>query len=198
MNTKSQIAVFGGGCFWCTEAVFDALKGVISVMPGYTGGQPPRDGTSVTYEEVCSGRSGHAEVIKIEFDPAQISFNDLLTVFFSTHDGTTLDRQGNDIGTQYRSAIFYTTGEQKTEAEKFIQELNDADPLRQSSSEASSVGKPLVTEVKPLEKFYEAEEHHRKYYKNNASQPYCQVVIGPKIDKLRSKFNALLKESERK
>ncbi len=193
-----QTAIFGGGCFWCTEAVFEMLKGVISVMPGYAGGKPPRDGKNVTYEEVCSGRSGHAEVIKIEYDPAQISFNDLLTVFFSTHDGTTLNRQGNDVGTQYRSVIFYATDEQKQEAERFIQELNAADPLRQSSSEASPGGKPIVTEVKPLEKFYAAEEYHRQYYKNNTFQPYCQVIIGPKIDKLRAKFNALLKEAEKK
>ncbi len=187
MADKKEVVVFGGGCFWCTEAIFEMLKGMISVMPGYTGGRPPRNGKQVTYEEVCSGRSGHAEVIKIEFDPAQISFNDLLTVFFSTHDGTTLNQQGNDVGTQYRSAIFYTTDEQKQETEKFIKELNDADQN----------DKPLVTEIKPLETFYEAEKYHRQYYKNNASQSYCHAIIGPKIDKLRTKFNALLKEEEK-
>ena len=186
----SEIAVFGGGCFWCTEAVFDMLKGIISVIPGYTGGpvkspngyhgaSPPP-----TYEDVCSGRTSHAEVIKVEFDPAKVSYKDLLTVFFATHDATTMNRQGNDVGTQYRSIILYSTDEQKIEAENFIKELNDSDKR----------GNPVVTEVKPLKKFYEAEGYHHSYYKNNSTQSYCQVIIAPKLKKVQEKFAELLKK----
>lgn len=175
----TEIAVFGGGCFWCTEAVFGELRGVISVMPGYAGGTV----VNPTYEAVCMGNTGHAEVIRIEFDPAQISFNDLLTVFFATHDPTTLNRQGNDVGTQYRSIVLYTTPAQKTDAEAFIKKLTDSDPK----------GKPVVTEIKPLEKFYDAEDYHRNYFKNNSQQPYCQVIIEPKVLKLQEKFADLLK-----
>jgi peptide-methionine (S)-S-oxide reductase len=178
-DPKSAVAVFGGGCFWCTEAVFDELRGVKSVVSGYAGGSTKNP----TYEEVCGGRTGHAEVIKIEFDPGEIAFKDLLTVFFSTHDPTTLNRQGNDVGTQYRSAIFYANEEQKREAEAFIKELNDS----------KSFGKPVVTTVEPLGEFYEAEDYHQKYYANNPYQPYCQYMIPPKLTKLHKQFGALLK-----
>lgn len=176
-NQKMRLAVFGGGCFWCTEAIFEELKGVVSVMPGYAGGTT----TDPTYERVCTGTTGHAEVIKIEYDPEKISYSDLLTVFFATHNPTTLNRQGNDVGTQYRSAIFYTTEEQKEEAEAFIKKLNESGPT-------------VVTEVKPLKAFYEAEEYHRKYYKNNTDVPYCQIVINPKLEKLKKRFSELLED----
>ena len=175
----SAVAVFGGGCFWCTEAVFDELRGVKSVVSGYAGGSTKNP----TYEEVCGGRTGHAEVIKIEFDPGEIAFKDLLTVFFASHDPTTLNRQGNDVGTQYRSAIFYATEEQKREAEAFIKELNDS----------KAFGKPVVTTLEPLGEFYEAEDYHQKYYANNPYQPYCQYMIPPKLNKLHKQFSALLK-----
>jgi peptide-methionine (S)-S-oxide reductase len=178
-DPKSAVAVFGGGCFWCTEAVFDELRGVKSVVSGYAGGSTKNP----TYEEVCGGRTGHAEVIKIEFDPGEIAFKDLLTVFFATHDPTTLNRQGNDVGTQYRSAIFYANEEQKREAEAFIKELNDS----------KSFGKPVVTTVEPLGEFHEAEDYHQKYYANNPYQPYCQYMIPPKLTKLHKQFGTLLK-----
>lgn len=185
-----EIAVFGGVCFWCTEAVFSELRGVVSVVPGYAGGLPaPGGGMGVsneqkpTYDEVCTGRTGHAEVIKIEFDPAQIPFNDLLTVFFATHDPTTMNRQGNDVGTQYRSIILYSSENQRRDAEAFIKKLTASDPN----------GRPVVTEVKPLHAFYEAEDYHRNYFKNNATQPYCQVIIEPKVRKLEKEFANLLK-----
>lgn len=177
-NNMNETIIFGGGCFWCTEAVFQSLRGVKSVMPGYAGGQTQNP----TYEEICSGKTGHAEVIKIEYNSQEISLGDLLTVFFATHDPTTLNRQGNDIGTQYRSIIIYTNEKQKSEAENFIKKLN-ADPN----------GKPTVTELKPFESFYEAEEYHRQYYQNNSDVPYCQVVINPKLEKLKKKFNELIK-----
>jgi peptide-methionine (S)-S-oxide reductase len=179
MTQKNETAVFGGGCFWCTEAVFDELNGVISVMPGYAGGSMK----DPTYDDVCGGRTGHAEVIRIEFDPAPISYRDLLMAFFATHDPTTLNRQGNDVGTQYRSIILYADDEQKKQAEAFIKELNNS----------LAFGKPVVTEVKPLGEFYEAEDYHRKYYANNSYQPYCQIVITPKLHKLHKQFAALLK-----
>jgi peptide-methionine (S)-S-oxide reductase len=178
-DPKSAVAVFGGGCFWCTEAVFDELRGVKSVVSGYAGGSTKNP----TYEEVCGGRTGHAEVIKIEFDPSEIAFKDLLTVFFATHDPTTLNRQGNDVGTQYRSAIFYANEEQKREAEAFIKELNDS----------KATGKPVVTILEPLDEFYEAEDYHQKYYANNPYQPYCQYTIPPKLNQLHKQFTDLLK-----
>ena len=179
MNQFIQTAVFGGGCFWCTEAVFQSLKGVTSVIPGYAGGKTQNP----TYEQVSSGTTNHAEVTKIEFDSSQISYNDLLTVFFATHDPTTLNRQGNDVGTQYRSIIFSTNEEQKQETETFIKNLDESDPT----------GNPIVTEVKPLETFYTAEDYHQEYYKKNSAQPYCQIVISPKLEKLKKRFNELLK-----
>ena len=176
---SNEIAVFGGGCFWCTETVFDELRGVLSVMPGYAGGGVKNP----TYEQVCTGSTGHAEVIRIEFDPDQIGFKDLLTVFFATHDPTTLNRQGADVGTQYRSTVLYADDKQKQEAEAFIKELNDS----------KTFGKPVVTTLEPLGDFYEAEEYHRKYFANNPFQPYCQYTIPPKLQKLHKQFAALLK-----
>jgi len=179
---KQETIVFGGGCFWCTEAVFETLKGVISVMPGYAGGNTQNP----TYESVSGGRTGHAEVIQIEYNPTQVSFDDLLTVFFATHDSTTPDRQGADVGPQYRSIILYTTNEQKEFADKKIKEINDS----------SSAGKPVVTETKMLDKFYPAEEYHRDYYSKNSEKSYCQIVINPKLEKVKKDFANLLKENE--
>ena|SRR3989344_1955425 len=170
-----RVAVFGGGCFWCTEAVFQDLKGVISAVPGYAGGSV----INPTYEQVCTGETGHAEVTRVEFNPAAISYNDLLSVFFATHDPTTLNRQGNDAGTQYRSVIFYADEDQKRGAEEFIKNLNESEPK-------------TVTEVRPLQNFYPAEEHHREYYKNNPEKAYCQAVINPKLEKLKKRFGELL------
>jgi len=169
---KKEVAVFGGGCFWCTEAVYQMLKGVISVMPGYAGGTT----ANPTYERVCQGDTGHAEVIKIEYDPEIVSYDDLLTVFFASHDPTTLNRQGSDVGSQYRSIILYTTEEQKQKAEDFIENL----------------GEGIVTEVKPLGQFYEAENYHQRYYEKNKGVPYCQIVINPKLEKVKEKFAKLL------
>lgn len=169
-----EIAIFGGGCFWCTEAVFKMLRGVKTVEPGYAGGQT----ADPTYHQVSSGLTGHAEVIKIEFDPAQISYENLLTVFFASHDPTTLNRQGHDVGTQYRSIILYTNPDQKAVAEKMIKELG------------------AVTELAPLTNFYAAEDYHRDYYATNPKQPYCELVINPKLEKVQEKFAALLKTHE--
>lgn len=178
---QKEIAVFGGGCFWCTEAVFERLKGVISVMPGYAGGTT----RNPTYREVSTGKTGHAEVVRVEYDPAQISYSDLLAVFFATHDPTTLNRQGADVGTEYRSVILHTTDDQRRQAEEFIKGLNGSAPH----------GRPVVTEVASLTDFYEAEHPHREFYRNNSSAPYCQVVIEPKLVKLHRKFTELLKSS---
>ena len=179
-----ETAIFAGGCFWCTEAVFENLRGVSSVMPGYVGGTVPHP----TYEQVCTGETGHAEAIRISFDPSEVSFRDLLTVFFATHDPTTRNRQGNDVGTQYRSAIFFTTDTQRADAERFIKELEASDPG----------GKPVVTEVVPWDgAFYDAEEYHREYYKKNPDAGYCQLIIEPKVEKLQSKFADLLKEKSK-
>ena len=183
MKEKNEIAIFGGGCFWCTEAVFDELRGVISVMPGYSGGTV----ADPTYEQVSTGTTGHAEVTRIEFDPSQISYRDLLTVFFATHDPTSLNHQKNDVGTEYRSVIFFTTPEQKNEAEKFINELKVSD----------LGGKPIVTEVVPFDAFYEAEDYHRQYFKNHPDAGYCQLIIEPKVEKLQKQFANLLKEKSK-
>lgn len=179
MAEQKEVAVFGGGCFWCTEAVFDELRGVLSVVSGYAGGSTKNP----TYEQVCGGGTGHAEVIRIEFDPSQIAFKDLLTVFFATHDPTTLNRQGNDVGTQYRSTILYGNEGQQREAKAFIKELNDS----------RAFGKPVVTTVEPLGEFYPAEEYHQKYFANNPYQAYCQFSIPPKLQKLHKQFSQLLK-----
>ncbi len=180
---QTEIVVLGGGCFWCTEAIFKELRGVISVIPGYAGGTT----ANPTYEKVCSGTTGHAEVIQVTFDPEQISFHDLLTVFFATHDATVLNRSGSDVGTEYRSMVLYTTDVQKKETTKFIKELQKSDPK----------GKPIVTEVQPLEKFYEAEKKHRNYFADNREMPYCQIMIEPKVLKLQEKFAALLKTHQK-
>ena len=186
-NTKNtvaekEIAVFGGGCFWCTEAVFKMLKGVSLVLPGYAGGTVPNP----TYEQVCDGNTGHAEVIYIEFDPHLVLYRSLLTVFFGSHDPTTLNRQGNDVGTQYRSVIFYTTPAQKQIAQDFIKELNDS----------NAEGKPIVTEVAPLTTFYKAESYHEDYYARNKDAPYCQIIINPKLEKVQKQFADLLAEEQ--
>jgi len=179
----TETAVFGGGCFWCTEAVFKILKGVVSVAPGYAGGMKPNP----TYEEVCRGDTGYAEVVKIDYDPAVLSFQDLLTVFFATHDPSTPNRQGNDVGPQYRSAIFFTTSLQKEAAIQFIKELNGSSPA----------GRPVVTELAPLDTFYAAESYHKDYYARNKSAPYCQVIINPKLKKVQQKFSELLADKEK-
>jgi peptide-methionine (S)-S-oxide reductase len=178
-ETQNDIAVFAGGCFWCTEAVFGELRGVRSVVSGYSGGTT----NNPTYEQVCSGSTGHAEAIKIDFDPGQISFRDLMTVFFATHDPTTLNRQGSDAGTQYRSAILYANEEQKQQAEAFIKELEVAKTYKN----------PIVTTLEPLREFYPAEDYHQKFFANNPYQPYCQYTIPPKLNKLHKQFSQLLK-----
>lgn len=176
-----ETVIFGGGCFWCTEAIFKSLKGVISVIPGYSGGEMDNP----SYEKISGGKTGHAECIKIKYDPTIISFQDLLAVFFNTHNPTTPNQQGADVGTQYRSVIFYTTEKQKEEAEKLIKEL--------SESQAYGPDKKVVTEVKPRYKFFPAESYHQNYYENNVDAPYCQIVIAPKLEKLNKKFKELIK-----
>lgn len=174
-----QTAVLGGGCFWCLEAVFEQLQGVSEVVSGYSGGHVPNP----TYEEVCSGRTGHAEVVRITFDPGLVSYPELLEVFFTIHDPTTRDRQGNDIGSQYRSVIFWTDEEQKAQAEAVIQDM-----------EAKRVWPaPVVTQVEPAREFYPAEGYHQEYFRLHATQPYCQVVVAPKVAKFRSRFAARLR-----
>jgi len=169
--------VLGGGCFWCTDAVFKMIKGIKSVTAGYAGGSK----TDPTYSEVSSETTGHAEVVEIEYDPRIISFRDLLAVFFATHDPTTINRQGADIGPQYRSAIYYTSEEQKNEAEAFIKELNGS----------SEIGAPIVTEVRLLDKFYKAENYHQDYAAKNPENPYVQAIINPKLKKVKEKFSQL-------
>jgi len=176
-----EVAIFGGGCFWCTEATFKILKGVSSVVPGYAGGSAEKP----TYESVSSGKTGHAEVIRIEFDPAKISYHDLLTVFFATHDPTTMNKQGADVGTQYRSVVLYTNEEQKIEAQKFVNELKHE-------------GVAVVTELVPLEQFTEAEEYHHDYFTKNKGAAYCQIVIAPKVEKLQKRFAELIEEAYKK
>jgi peptide-methionine (S)-S-oxide reductase len=178
-HQRWEIATLAGGCFWCLEAVFDELRGVEKVESGYAGGHT----INPTYREVCSGRTGHAEVTQITFDPQVISFEELLQVFFTIHDPTTLNRQGADVGTQYRSAIFYHTLEQKEIAERVIAEM----------TAARIWDDPIVTEVTPLSEFYPAEEYHRDYYQRNPAQPYCQMVIAPKVAKVRKRFLDKLK-----
>jgi peptide-methionine (S)-S-oxide reductase len=165
-------ATFGGGCFWCLEAGFDLLRGIQDVESGYAGGHAG----SPTYEEVCTGTTGHAEVIRVTYDPTVIAYRDLLEVFFSMHDPTTPDRQGNDVGPQYRSIILHESDQQKREAEEFIDRL----------TRESVWGRPIVTQVVPLEVFYPAEEYHRDYFARNSQQPYCQAVIAPKVAKMRA------------
>ena len=170
MTDRTELATLAGGCFWCLEAAFERLQGVRRLVSGYTGGHAPNP----SYAQVCSGTTGHAEAVQVAFDPAVLSFRQLLEVFFRIHDPTTLNQQGADIGTQYRSAIFYHTPEQKAEAERTIAEL-DASGTR---------AHPIVTEIKPLTVFYPAEDYHQQYYRNNPEQPYCRMVIAPKLAKL--------------
>ena len=176
-----EIATLAGGCFWCLEAVFDEVKGVESVESGYMGGRT----AAPTYREVCGGKTGHAEVVRITFDPAVVSFRELLEVFFVIHDPTTLNRQGNDVGTQYRSAIYYHSPEQKTAAEETIARLN-AEKLWDN---------PIVTEVTPASTFHMAEDDHQEYFARNPAQPYCMFVVAPKVIKFRKEFLEKRKKS---
>jgi peptide-methionine (S)-S-oxide reductase len=180
MSNERQIATLAGGCFWCLEAVFDELKGVESVESGYAGGHVPNP----SYQAVCTGMTGHAEVVQLTFHPQVVSYRDLLNMYFTIHDPTTRNRQGNDVGTQYRSAIFYHTPEQKTTAEEVIKELNS-----QHIWDA-----PIVTEVTPFEKFYIAEDYHQEYFANNPNQGYCRAIIAPKVAKFRKHFLDKLKK----
>ena len=176
----TEKATLAGGCFWCLEAVYELLRGVVKIRSGYAGGTT----AFPTYEQVCSGRTGHAEVVQVEFDPAEISFESVLDVFFTIHDPTTLNRQGNDVGTQYRSAIFYHSPEQQKTAESVIHELTEQKLWRDQ----------IVTEVVPLTDFYDAEEYHQEYFRNNPNQPYCAAIIAPKVAKARSHFIEQLKK----
>ncbi len=171
---EKQTAVLGGGCFWCLEAVFQRLAGVTSVASGYMGGKRPNP----SYQQVCSGATGHAEVVRVTFDPGKLSYRELLEVFFTIHDPTTLNRQGNDVGTQYRSVIFYESDDQRRDAEKMIADLNAAGVWKD----------PIVTAVEPASTFYVAEDYHQNYYQSNSSQPYCQFVIAPKLKKFEKAF----------
>lgn len=178
-NQKMELATFGNGCFWCSEAVFQQLDGVTKVESGYSGGSV----VNPTYKAVCSGSTGHAEVLQITYDPDKISFKELLEVFWATHDPTTLNRQGNDVGTQYRSAIFYHNEDQRLQAEKYMKSLD----------QSGAFDDPIVTEITRFDKFYKAEDYHQNYYNLNGSQPYCQFVIKPKVDKFKKAFADKLK-----
>ncbi len=183
MTTEDQnfeYATLGGGCFWCIEAVFEELKGVESAVSGYSGGKVKNP----SYREVTSGRTGHAEVVQIKYDPEKISYNQILEVFFHLHDPTTLNRQGADVGTQYRSVIFYHNNQQEQIARRVYEEIDSSDLWND----------PLVTEIKPLEEFYVAEDYHQDYFENNPNQPYCTFVIGPKMSKLKDLFRDKIKE----
>ena len=178
-NTNLETATLGGGCFWCTEAVFDNVRGVEDVVSGYAGGHT----TNPTYRQVCSETTGHAEVVQIKFDPNEISYKEILEIFFGTHDPTSLNRQGNDVGSSYRSAVFYHSPEQKETAEKVVRDLTDEDVF----------GKPIVTEITEFTNFYPAEDYHQNYFENNPNQPYCAAVVSPKVGKFRQKFSDRLK-----
>lgn len=178
-NSKTETAIFAGGCFWCTEAFFTELKGVEKVVSGYIGGSK----VNPTYHEVSSGTTGHAEAIQITFDPAQVAYEDLLEIFFATHDPTQLNRQGADVGTQYRSEIFYTSTAQKAAAENFIKLLTDQ----------NIYDKPIVTNISKASTFYAAEDYHQDYYAQNKYEPYCMAVISPKLDKLKKNYKSKLK-----
>jgi|ERR1041384_7453173 len=179
-TAKTETATLGGGCFWCLEAVYDEMDGVISVESGYMGGQRPNP----TYQDVCTGRTGYAEVVQIVFNPAVTPYREILEVFFSIHDPTTLNRQGNDTGTQYRSAIFFHSDEQHATAEEVVREL----------SAAHAFPNPIVTEIAPASTFYRAEDYHQDYFRNNPYQPYCGFVVAPKLRKFRQKFSGKLKQ----
>jgi peptide-methionine (S)-S-oxide reductase len=178
-TVPTEIATLGGGCFWCLEAVFELLEGVTKVQSGYSGGAS----ANPNYHDVCGGKTGHAEVVQIAFDPARLTFRELLEVFFAIHDPTTLNRQGADVGTQYRSVIFYHSPEQKAEAERTIADLN----------QQGIWNRPLVTEVTPFASFHPAEDYHNEYFRRNGGQPYCQAVVAPKVAKFRQKFAARLR-----
>ncbi len=180
-SIHTETATFGAGCFWCVEAIFQQLEGVESVSSGYSGGKIKNP----TYREVCSGLTGHAEVIQVVYDPARISFVDLLEAFWGSHDPTTLNRQGADTGTQYRSVIFYHNEEQRKLAEEYKDKLNAE----------NAFGKPVVTEISPFSVFYKAEDYHQDYYNANGDQPYCRMVIGPKLEKFKKVFADRLKKS---
>jgi peptide-methionine (S)-S-oxide reductase len=179
MSEQRETATLGGGCFWCLEGVFENLRGVERVVSGYSGGHV----ADPSYEQVCTGATDHAEVVQITFDPSAISYREVLEVFFGTHDPTTLNRQGMDVGTQYRSVIFYHSPEQRRAAEQLIAELNAS----------GTWGRPLVTQVVPFETFYPAEAYHQGYFRNNPGQGYCQAVVAPKVAKFRKQFAAKLK-----
>lgn len=174
---EKEIIVLGGGCFWCTEAVFLMLKGIVSATPGYAGGQVQNP----TYEQVSAGNTGHIEVVQIEYDPNKLAFEEILQVFFETHDPTTPNRQGADVGPQYHSAVFYTTERQREKTEHYIKMIS------------GRYTKPIITTIAPLEKFWPAEDYHQKYYENHKTAGYCQIVIEPKIEKVQEKFKTLLK-----
>ena len=176
-----EIASFGNGCFWCTEAIFQQLEGVIKVVSGYSGGHIDNP----TYKQVCNGTTGHAECLNITYDPSKISFDELLEVFWKTHDPTTLNRQGNDVGTQYRSVIFYHNEEQKAKAEKYKAELD----------KSGAYASPIVTTLEPFVKFYPAEDYHQNYFNENGSAPYCQLIVRPKVEKFEKVFKAKLKKT---
>lgn len=178
-STPTETATLGGGCFWCTEAILSELAGVVSVMPGYAGGKVAHP----TYEQVCTGRTGHAEVVQVVFDPAVVSYHDLVTVFMTTHDPTSLNRQGNDVGTQYRSVILYHSPSQRATAEQVVGELESARLWR----------KKIVTELVPFTEFFAAEEYHRDYFRRNPASGYCRAIIAPKVSKFRKEFAARLK-----
>lgn len=180
MTNSVETAYFGGGCFWCTEAIFSRLRGVKKVISGYAGGRRP----DPNYEQVSTGVTGHAEVVKVEFYPSVITYEQLLAVFWATHDPTSLNRQGADEGTQYRSIILTTSSEQQTQAERLKDALQNSD----------EVDKPVVTEIEPLQEFYTAEEYHQRYYERQPDAPYCSFVISPKLEKLENRFAHLLKE----
>lgn len=179
-GVKTDTATFGTGCFWCTEAIFQQLEGVISATSGYSGGHV----NNPTYKQVCEGTTGHAEVIQIVYDPAKITFDELLKAFWESHDPTSLNRQGNDVGPQYRSVIFYHNDEQKQKAEQYKKDLDAS----------KAFDKPIVTEISPFSKFYVAENYHQEYYNNNGSQPYCYYVIRPKLEKFNKVFKDKLKK----
>ena len=178
--SKQETATLGGGCFWCLEAVYERMTGVLSVTSGYMGGKTDNP----TYQDVCSGRTGHAEVVQVVFDPDLAPYRDILEVFFTIHDPTTRDRQGHDVGTQYRSVVFTHSDEQRAVAEETIRSLNAA----------GAWDAPIVTEVQPAGKFYRAEDYHQEYYRNNEQQPYCAYVVAPKVQKFRQKFEKRLKQ----
>lgn len=178
-SVRAELATLGGGCFWCLEAVYQQTQGVESALSGYMGGAK----ANPTYSEVCSGNTGHVEVVQVEFDPAQITFREILEIFFTIHDPTTLNRQGNDVGTQYRSVIFYHSPAQQAMA---------ADTIREFGAEGVFEG-PIVTAVEPASTFYVAENYHQRYFENNPYQPYCAYVVGPKVAKFRKKFAARMK-----